>query len=179
MRLDFDANLVEYEGMPRIQEVLETHDWSALTESNDPDADPELDIGPDDDLESDLLDYSRSAHTAGFGHEVHELEREMFGLRMAIERGGDDAEDDAPDEELDVESMDALMMRMQAIRGTSGCATAVIILTQFRYEHRLARGRAEEVCRQSSPRYYAAAIKSNHQLQIYSWTSPRLLYGLT
>jgi hypothetical protein len=111
--------------MPRIKEVLETHDWSASGGSGglglDGEYDPDMDS--DDDLQDQLLGLS-SGQTRGFGDEVHELEREMFGLRMAIERGGGDGfeseEEDgtgAGDDELDVESMEALMMRMQAIKG--------------------------------------------------------------
>lgn len=60
-----------------------------------------------------------NSHSRGFGEEVNELEREMFGLRMAIERGGDGHEDSEEDgnEEDKVESIEALMMRMQSIRG--------------------------------------------------------------
>lgn len=104
----------EREGMPRIKEVLETHDWTMTSAEIEDDSDAE------DDLEDKLLGVSNSR---GFGNEVHELEREMFGLRMAIERGGGDGGDedeDGPDDddgELDVESMESLMMRMQTIRG--------------------------------------------------------------
>lgn len=107
---------VEYEGMPRIKEVLETHDWSTSGGVDDLD-DTGLDF--DDNLEEELLGFGRSAHTTGFGHEVQELEREMMGLRMAIERGGGDGgeSDIDGDEELKIESIETLMMRMQAIRG--------------------------------------------------------------
>lgn len=105
----------EREGMPRIKEVLETHDWSMTTSEVEDDSDG------GDDLEDSLLGMTSSR---GFGNEVHELEREMFGLRMAIERGGGDGENEDEDEgghdddgELDVESMESLMMRMQTIRG--------------------------------------------------------------
>lgn len=105
--------------MPRIKEVLETHDWSTSGGVNDLD-DADLDFN--DDLEEELLGFGRSAHTSGFGHEVQELEREMMGLRMAIERGGGDVDEsdidgEDGDEELKVESIETLMMRMQAIRG--------------------------------------------------------------
>lgn len=153
---------VEYEGMLRVKEVLETHDWSASTGSQDLDADPDIDFGSDDDLEKELLGFSGSADTPGFGHEVHELEREMLGLRMAIERGGGDGvEDDEKDEELKVESMDALMMRMSALRGMSDCNSevVVVVLIGCRYGLGLARGRAQEIRRKGSARYHAAAIK--------------------
>ncbi|KAJ5485301.1 hypothetical protein N7539_005289 [Penicillium diatomitis] len=105
----------EYEGMPRIKEVLETHDWSTPSPAEDLD---DEDFGFDeDDLETELLGFGQRSHTSGFGQEVHELEREMLGLRMAIERGGGDGDsDDDGNEELKVESIEGLMMRMQAIR---------------------------------------------------------------
>lgn len=104
--------------MPRIKEVLETHDWTAS--SDDPHLDPDAGADFDDDLETELLGFGGSTHTRGFNDEVHELEREMLGLRMAIERGGGDGEEDqaGEDDEIKVESMEGLMMRMQAIRGT-------------------------------------------------------------
>ncbi|KAJ5653115.1 Alpha/gamma-adaptin-binding protein p34 [Penicillium lividum] len=110
----------EYEGMPRIKEVLETHDWTGPGDVRD-DADQELDDEFEDDLETGLLGGGKS-RTRGFGHEVHELEREMLGLRMAIEHGGSDGEDvdfgdfEDGDDEIKVESMEGLMMRVQAIR---------------------------------------------------------------
>ncbi|CAG8227462.1 unnamed protein product [Penicillium olsonii] len=102
----------EREGMPRIKEVLETHDWSMTSAGVEDDADSE------DGLEDQLLGMGSSR---GFGNEVHELEREMFGLRMAIERGGGDGDEDEDghdddDKEIDVETMESLMMRMQAIK---------------------------------------------------------------
>lgn len=104
--------LLEREGMPRIKEVLETHDWSMTSAGVEDDADSE------DGLEDQLLGMDGSR---GFGNEVHELEREMFGLRMAIERGGGDGDEDEDeddgDKEIDVETMESLMMRMQAIKG--------------------------------------------------------------
>lgn len=104
--------------MPRIKEVLETHDWTASGDiSLDEEQDPELNL--DDDVDDAFLDSGGSSHTRGFGQEVSELEREMLGLRMAIEHGGDRYEesDEEENEENKVESMEALMMRMQSIRG--------------------------------------------------------------
>jgi hypothetical protein len=100
--------------MPRIKEVLETHDWTASGDTLDAD---ELDS--DDDF-GDFMSFDKSAHSRGFGEEVNELEREMFGLRMAIERGGDGREGSEEEDEKwedKVESIEALMMRMQSIRG--------------------------------------------------------------
>lgn len=110
------ANAVaEYQGMRRIREILETNDWAAPSE----DAAPGGISG--DGLEEHLLGLDCGEN--GFDLEVNELEREMLGLRMAIEHGGDGGEDQDEDEDNDdglkVESLEALMMRMQAIRGMS------------------------------------------------------------
>ena len=108
--------------MQRIRQILETHDWS---EDTDTDANAGGDGLEDDDLEEHLLGLDSSR---GFNLEVNELEREMFGLRMAIERGRDGSdfdededvdEDGDVDDDIKVESMEALMLRMQAIKGMS------------------------------------------------------------
>lgn len=134
-----DANfLIEYEGMPRIKEVLETHDWTGPGDLRDPDADPELDFDFDDDLEAGLLGGSKS-RTRGFGQEVQELEREMLGLRMAIAHGGGDGEEgdfgdfEDGDDEIKVESMEGLMMRVQAIKGmlSHTARMSLVILTRM------------------------------------------------
>ncbi|KAL4891055.1 alpha and gamma adaptin binding protein p34-domain-containing protein [Aspergillus ambiguus] len=93
----------EYQGMRRIREILETHHWSA----------PEPDADPDDGLDFDA--------DTGFDLEVNELEREMVGLRFAIERGGDDHVDDPDegDEETRVDAIEGLLLRMKAIRDMS------------------------------------------------------------
>ncbi|EKV13177.1 Alpha/gamma-adaptin-binding protein p34 [Penicillium digitatum] len=111
----------EREGMPRIKEVLENHDWSMVGVDSGFDRENDPDMDSDDDLQDQLLGLGGSR---GFDDEVHELEREMFGLRMAIERGGGDgdATDDSDHDgecEIEVESMEALMMRMQAIKDMS------------------------------------------------------------
>lgn len=108
---------VEYQGMRRVREVLETHQWGAAesdAKSDDGDADDA------DELERELLGLDDEA---GFDWEVGELEREMVGLRFAMERGeefeGDDqGEGDGDgDDERRVESVEGLLLRMQAIRG--------------------------------------------------------------
>lgn len=134
--------LLEREGMPRIKEVLETHDWSMAGGNSGVDGDDDPDMDSEDDLEDQLLGLGGSR---GFGNEVHELEREMFGLRMAIERGGGDGDEggdsdhDDGEDEIDVESMEALMMRMQAIKGMNllipWLAIVALVLTlTIRYE---------------------------------------------
>ena len=107
--------IVELQGMRRIKEVLETHEWAA-TEGGEPGL---LDDGFDDELERELLGLDDETET-GFGLEVDELQREMVGLRMAIERGGDGFDDeDEEDEELRVDAVEALLLRMRAIKGNT------------------------------------------------------------
>jgi hypothetical protein len=89
--------------MRRIKEVLESHQWS-------PDSD-----GDSGYLADQSLGSEGDAEEDGFHLEVNELEREMMGLRMAIERAGDD--DEQSDAGLHVEEMEALTMRIRAIKG--------------------------------------------------------------
>lgn len=96
----------ELQGMRRIKEALETHDWASNPEDGD----------IDDDLEEHLLGLDDDDDTDGFSFEVNELEREMLGLRMAI--GQDEGDEvDEKDDERKVDSMETLMLRMQAIKG--------------------------------------------------------------
>lgn len=109
---------VELTGIARLKEALEANDWA----SN------EDDFGIDDfgDLEDE--------ESMGFGAEAAELEMEMFGMKRAIygigeeddeDEGGkkkDEIKDeikDEEDEEGEVEKLEALMLRMQAVRGNA------------------------------------------------------------
>ncbi|KAH8428318.1 adaptin-binding domain-containing protein [Aspergillus melleus] len=112
----------EYQGLRRIREVLETHDWAPLSLSDDEDKDGDVEA---DEIEKMLLgaDADEDEDT-GFGLEVNELEREMVGLRFAIERGGgsgrpDEDSEHEGDDELRVDAVEALMLRMAAIRDMS------------------------------------------------------------
>ncbi|KAL4764027.1 adaptin-binding domain-containing protein [Aspergillus foveolatus] len=105
----------ELQGMRRIKEVLETHEWAG-------DEEGEVDTSlPDDgdDLERELLGLDEEA-ASGFKNEVDELQREMVGLRFAIGRGGDgNVDDEEGDEELRVDAVEALLTRMRAIKDMS------------------------------------------------------------
>lgn len=111
--------------MRRIKEVLETHEWAG-DDGEEPDADL-----ADDDLERELLGLDEEA---GFKKEVNELEREMVGLRFAIERGGDGGDEfgeDEGDEELRVDTVEALLNRMRSIKGELPWSAADMILTRL------------------------------------------------
>ncbi|KAL5358944.1 alpha and gamma adaptin binding protein p34-domain-containing protein [Aspergillus floccosus] len=103
----------EYQGMRRVREVLETHQWAAA------ESDEKIDDDDDDELERQLLALDEDA---GFDWEVGELEREMVGLRFAMERGEEfegEGEEEGDGDERRVESVEALLLRMQAIRDMS------------------------------------------------------------
>ncbi|RAL16088.1 adaptin-binding domain-containing protein [Aspergillus homomorphus CBS 101889] len=110
----------ELQGMRRVKEVLETHDWSAAEEDAEDKGSMDMGLGDEDDLERRLLGLD-DAEDGGFDFEVNELEREMVGLRMAIERGSDDyfVEEAEADEELRVDAVEALLLRMRAIKDMS------------------------------------------------------------
>ena len=96
-------------GIARVQEVLETHQWSSSTS---------------DEFEQDLEFLSLRGDeeaTGGFKLEAHELEREMAGLRLAINSNmdnGDIGEEfkETGDDSIQVEQLEGLMLRMQAIK---------------------------------------------------------------
>ncbi|EEA23070.1 hypothetical protein EYB26_006880 [Talaromyces marneffei] len=106
----------ELEGLPRLKEVLSTHEWTASSSRDVGDEDD------DDDIMAFLNSETRGEESTGFKFEVDQLEREMMGLRFAI-NGGDNEDDDAHEEEedpeLQVENLEALMMRMRAIKDMS------------------------------------------------------------
>lgn len=90
----------ELEGMARVQEVLSANEWA----SGEP-------TGLHDDGGALLADTDEPDD---FDIGADELEREMLGLRMAIENGGDD---DADLGHLEDDQLDGLLLRVQAIRG--------------------------------------------------------------
>jgi hypothetical protein len=104
----------ELEGLPRLKEVLSTHEWTASASIDGDDDEDE-----EDDIMSFLNSGTRRDESTGFRFEVNQLEREMMGLRFAI-NGGDDEDDsneEEEDTELQVENLEALMMRMRSIKG--------------------------------------------------------------
>jgi len=94
-------------GIARIKEALEANDWST---------------GEGDGFQSDDLGLGGGEEedgTEGFGAEAAEMEREMFGMRNAIYGEGQyqSGEGDEQDEELKVEQLGNLMLKMQVVKG--------------------------------------------------------------
>jgi hypothetical protein len=93
-------------GIERLREALETNDW----ESNE--------LGEELSLE-DLEDEDEEGEgSIGFGIEAAEMEMEMFGMKQAIYGGNNGEEmDDEGGQDEEVEQLQAMMLRMQAVRG--------------------------------------------------------------
>ena len=101
------ADLAEPMGMERLKEALEANDW----EGND-------DLGESIDLDG-LENESDDAGSIGFGLDAAdkaEMEKEMRGMKQAIYGGGNDGGEEEPNDQ-DVEDLQALMLKMQAVRG--------------------------------------------------------------
>ncbi|KAK0113204.1 hypothetical protein ONS95_014899 [Cadophora gregata] len=93
-------------GMERLKEALEANDW----EGND-------ELGEIIDLDG-LEDGSDDAGSVGFGLDAAdkaEMEKEMRGMKQAIYGSGNDGEEEEPNDK-DVEDLQALMLKMQAVR---------------------------------------------------------------
>jgi len=124
-------------GIERLKEALETNDWEGVDEleSFDLDALNEED-GDDDD------------GSLGFGIDPAEMAEEMAGMKRAIYGGilGDETGEveDAEDDD-EVEKLQAMMLKMQAVRGKfilGLCGFANI----SRYGCRLARSGKKKTC---------------------------------
>jgi hypothetical protein len=89
--------------MARVREVLEANEWEPSSDH------PGL---HDDDNNLGLLADTDNGNDFDIG--ADELEREMLGLRMAIENGEDDKDDLS---HLEDGQLDGLLLRVQAIRG--------------------------------------------------------------
>ena len=113
-------------GLARLKEALETNDW----EGDDADGlgFEELDLGEDD-----------GDGEGGFEAEAKEVEREMLEMRRAIyesgeggeDDGGEGAEEEEEEEEVgednQVEELESMMLKMQAIRGM--CSSLYIVFS--------------------------------------------------
>lgn len=93
-----------------MKQALEANDWEGGDEIGE-----EIDL---DDLDEDDDEVEGSL---GFGIDPSEMKAEMAGMKQAIYGGGsvedDENVDDNDDEE--VEKLQAMMLKMQAVRGIS------------------------------------------------------------
>jgi len=96
-------------GIDRLKEALEANDW----EGDDLEAAIDL-----DGLEGD--DDSDGEGSLGFGIDRDEMEEEMKGMKQAIYGGtisGGEVDQDEAEQDEEVEKLQAMMLKMQAVRG--------------------------------------------------------------
>lgn len=130
----------EVRGVGRVREGLECNDWEAEGEGEGSD-------GEGFDWEGE--------EGVGFGIGPEEMAEEMAGMKRAI-YGGAEGSEDEQDEERDVEQMEGLMMKMQAMRGEyplrDGHGSRLqgwrLTMGKHRFGSRHAGGGTEEVCGQ-------------------------------
>lgn len=92
-------------GVERLKEALEANEWDG-----DDGLDDELNL---DDFESD----DEAEGSIGFGIGVEETRDEMAGMKQAIYGGGNNEIEDEPASDKEVEQLQAMMLKMQAVRG--------------------------------------------------------------
>lgn len=115
-------------GIERLREALEANDWESneLGEGISPE-----DFGDEDE--------GAGEGSIGFGIEAAEMEMEMFGMKQAIYGGGNEEEnDDEEDQDEGVEQLQAMMLRMQAVRGKYFLKCIQISTNSQRYGSRYA-----------------------------------------
>lgn len=102
---------VETQGIERLKEALEANDWEAPDELGD--AMGLEDFEGEDDDENGSLGFDLGPEDGA------EMEMEMFGMKRAIHEGGeeDDEEEKGEGHNEGVEELQAMMLKMQAVRG--------------------------------------------------------------
>ena len=101
---------LEPTGLERLKEALEANDWEGGDE-----------LGEHITLEDLEEDDEEAEGSIGFGIDASEMEEEMVGMKRAIYGGGlgiEEDEDEADqDQDQEVEKLQAMMLKMQAVRG--------------------------------------------------------------
>ena len=102
------SHFLEPMGIERLKEALEANDWDGGDDLGD-------DINPEDFEDDD----EEAEGSIGFGIEAAEMEAEMFGMKQAIYGGriGEDEDVDDTEGDKEVEQLQEMMLKMQAVRG--------------------------------------------------------------
>ena len=96
-------------GLERLKEAFEANDW----EGGD-------DLGEDLTLEDLDGDGEEAEGSIGFGIDPSEMEEEMAGMKRAIyggDLGMEEEDENEADQDEEVEKLQAMMLKMQAVRG--------------------------------------------------------------
>jgi len=91
-------------GIARIKEALEANDWTGASGGLE---EEEFDDEIGEDAE------------VGFGREAAEMEMEMFAMKAVVQDLDEGGEHEPPDEESQVQELESLMLRLQAVKGWS------------------------------------------------------------
>lgn len=95
-------------GLERLKEALEANEWVGGIDDGE-----DIDLGDLEELDDD------DSKSIGFGIEAAEMEMEMFGMKQAIY--GQSTASTGADKEVEnedgVDQLEALMLRMQAVKG--------------------------------------------------------------
>lgn len=99
---------IEPMGLERLKEALEANEWDG---GDDADEEPILDVLGEDNEEAE--------GSIGFDIDAAEMEEEMAGMKRAIYGGslGLEEEGGETDQDQEVEKLQAMMLKMQAVRG--------------------------------------------------------------
>lgn len=104
--------LLELLGVARLKEALEANDWDGAD-----DAEGGVDL---DDFEAGDQDGDDEG-SIGFGIDPAEMEEEMAGMKQAIYGGGaagvDDEIEDEETGDREIQQLQAMMLKMQAVKG--------------------------------------------------------------
>jgi len=101
-------------------------------EANDWDGGDDLGGDVDTELNLEEVEDDEAEGSIGFGIDRAEMESEMFGMKQAIYSGGADVDEDDLDEaegDKEIEQLQAMMLKMQAVRGVYFWQELRILLT--------------------------------------------------
>ena len=112
--------LVEFVGVKRLREALETTDWET---------DTTLDLDELDDIDDDRDGES----PAEFDIELTEMNRELLQMKTSLGDGSDVEDEDESDQESKVENLTSMMASLQAIRGTKPVPFIIHLVDSHRY----------------------------------------------
>ena len=106
--------------------------------------------------------------SVGFGIDPAEMREDMAGMKQAIYEGGAGSDDEIEDEETgdkEIQQLQAMMLKMQAVRGKSlQKMLKTFWADRGRHGSRLARSREKETGSKDSQRYNENFITSGYYL---------------
>lgn len=102
----------ERRGVARVRDALEACEWDAAVDELDT-----FELNAEDEEANALHAIESDGETLGFGLERAEMERDFAGLKLAMAGGEDDPGGEGEAEQ--VEELERMMLRLQAVKGMS------------------------------------------------------------